>query len=276
MPNKRSHSIIKRSHRDVEHWNKRVNRMMEFLRSFPVFQGPERTPTEVRDERWLRRMTYELAGIRHALFIARFGTILSGGSGTGKTLVLLMMMKTILEAEIAQARHELIPWDEMRFNFICYTPKNDDFYWPLRVWCDRYGIPVRSTNPFRRGGYAWWPFLKDITGFASLEQAVRSLIKEDEKENNRYFRDASRLVLRGVIMSIKNTHPDIINFRILVLICQSLFLLHQVLHRTPETRCLLSLINQEQQGPTAGNVYTTLLAAMNDLEIAAAELDDIP
>lgn len=253
-----------------------MRRMMTRARArlagaLPVLRGarpPEAPPGGTPPEEWLRREVFLLAGLLVPKWLVEFDTVFSGGKGTGKTTVMLAMMRSLL---VGEAQRSLAAW-----NAFAYTPKNDDFYWALKSWLEPYGVSVRSTNPFRRGSWAWSPFRGDLRGLAAVEQATRAFVKEDPKENNRYFRDAARLLVRGALVSLLATHPGRATFRRVVLVLKSRYLLHQVLARCPQTCDLLSLVDDSTQGTAAGNVYTTLLTTLKDLEILAAEVDATP
>lgn len=132
---------------------------------------------------------------------------LVGGTGSGKTLNLNMMMQSVLPpiwnglgrawgeatAEKATTRPKV---DHVDQRAVIFDVKQDMVSTLLAL-----GIPterMRIFNPFDHRCYAW-DMARDIDAPDTALQLASILIAEDTRETNRYFSDAARDLLCGII-----------------------------------------------------------------------------
>ena len=146
---------------------------------------------------WMKQNSFLLGGERVPTRLAEFDTVLSGGKGTGKTTALIALMLSLIQSRIASGAP---------FNVHAYTPKPDDFYPLLRAVFEPLGFSVRSTNPFMNDSWSWDGSM-NLTDPPKIDELTAAVIKDDGRDQGRFFRQTAQLLLRGVIQSLATTHP---------------------------------------------------------------------
>lgn len=181
--------------------------------------------------------------------------MLVGTTGSGKTLQIRMMMGSTLPEILRQRDQRAILFDVKQ-----------DQYSVLRG----LGLPeeqILLLNPFDRRCHAW-DLAADVTGPDTAIQLAAILVPEEEGSNNRYFSDAARDLLTGVINLFQETAPGKWEFRDLVVATRNPLLLQHVLAQSEEGRDLAAL--HLEAGNTSRSVVSTLRSKLAPFQVIAA------
>ncbi|MFO0890984.1 MAG: type IV secretion system DNA-binding domain-containing protein [Isosphaeraceae bacterium] len=222
-------------------------------------------PREEPSEEWQKRNTCLFGAERIPTRLIEYDTVLSGGKGTGKTTALTALMRSLIDSRIASGRP---------FSVHAYSPKPEDLYPWLKETYEPLGYEVRTTNPFMQNSWAWDGAM-NLTSGPSINEAVAALIKDDGHEKDPFFKNCSRLAIRGVIQSLAATHPGIWTWRYLAHLMRDSRLFVQVLSRCKETRHILKLFSEKQE-VTSANIESTLASELQNFELIAALIDETP
>lgn len=175
-----------------------------------------------------------------------------GATGSGKTLTLRLLAQSVLPA--------IGPGSNCRA--LIYDAKQD-------VLSTLYGMgvrcPVKVLHPFDLRAVAW-DIARDCTAPATALQIASILIPEEEGPN-RFFSDAARHLLAGVLVAFARTAPGAWTFRDVLLALKSKRWLRHVLGRLPETEDLLEYFAEER---TFQSIYSTLASKLAYHEPIAA------
>lgn len=174
-----------------------------------------------------------------------------GTTGSGKSLVQRLLMKSaLLEIKPGADKRALI-----------LDAKNDTV-----SFLDRIGstCPVYTLNPFDgRSGRpipVAWDIAADITSASRALNLAAALIPAEKSGSNRYFTDAARMVVSGVIESLIAHSPGKWTFADLVLTTLSLETTKRVLSRDENGKAVIANFLADDR--TAYQVFTTVVSRM--------------
>lgn len=181
--------------------------------------------------------------------------LIVGKSGSGKTLTLRMLMGTALPAVLRLPDQRAVVFDV----------KQD-----MLAILAGMGIPDDSVvilNPYDKRCSAW-DMAADITAPETALQLATILIPQEESSNNRYFSDAARDLLWGVIEVFNTTAPLRWNFADLLYAMRHPDRLRHVLSQTLEGEELIAL--HLNAGNTSRSVLGTARAFLAPFGVIAA------
>jgi|CXWL01.1.fsa_nt_gi hypothetical protein len=177
-----------------------------------------------------------------------------GAPGSGKTAMLTRLMQSVLPRTVSEPNTRALVYDAKR---------------DIRATLAAMGIPddrVRMLNPFDARSVAW-NMAEDITEPGTALQ-VASILIPGEDGPNKFFSDAARSILTGVIRSFILTAPMRWTLRDLILACHSEDRLRAVLGRTAATDAVIE--QYFKTGTTFESVKSTIASNMAALEPIAA------
>ena len=180
--------------------------------------------------------------------------LIVGTSGSGKTLSMKRMMRTVLP-DIGVVRDQ---------RALVYDAKQDvlSFLAGLGLKC-----PVVTLNPFDARGAAW-DMAKDIRSPSAARQVAKILVPDEQGGGNQFFTFGARDLLAEVVMTFIRQVPDEWTLRDLVLTTRSIDSLKSVLSMTESGEGLFeSYFGDERTGL---NVLATLRTRLAELEPVAA------
>lgn len=178
-----------------------------------------------------------------------------GTTGSGKTLTI----KQLMERELPR-----IGGGDSRA--LIYDAKQDVLSYLSRL---NLRAEVLTLNPFDRRGVRW-DLARDITSPASALQFASILIPE-ESGNNRFFSDAGRDLLAGVIKSFIQCAPGTWSLRDLVLAMRRRESMQELLAMSVHGEGLIEAYFQEER--TLHNILSTVRSRLAPFEPIAALWD---
>ncbi len=182
-----------------------------------------------------------------------------GTTGSGKSLLQRLLMCDVLRG--------IKPGTDRRS--LIFDAKGDTASFLEQIGVD---CPVYSLNPFQlphpQVQPVAWDIAADITSPARALNLAASLIPSSPQESNRYFADAARQVLAGVVESFLRHTPGDWTFADLVLAAESRQNVDEVLHRDSAGRRVAENFLGEDR--TAYQVFTTLASRMAYFRSVAA------
>lgn len=178
---------------------------------------------------------------------------LIGAVGSGKTLAMRLLMQTVLPS--------IKPKSDWRA--LVYDAKRDVLSLIAGMGVD---CPVVTLNPFDARSAAW-DMAKDITSPATALQVATILIPEEDGQN-RYFSDAARAILTGVMNTFLLRSPGAWTFRDVVFVMRTEARLRDLLSSRPETRDLIDQYFLEAR--SFENIKSTIASRMAMFEPIAA------
>lgn len=189
---------------------------------------------------------------------------LAGGTGSGKTLNLSMLMESVLPP-IWEENNALV--NDAFINdrrAVIFDVKQDMVATLLAL-----GAPPESLtlfNPFDCRATAW-DLTRDIDGPDTAWQLATILIPADKRESNRYFSDAARDLLCGVIQVFiaRGAQWQLAD---LILAMRTPERIQSVLSLTPRGRDLIAL--HLEAAVTSLNVLSTARTKLAPFEVVAA------
>lgn len=179
--------------------------------------------------------------------------LVTGTTGSGKTLTITSLMARVLpsiregtdsRALIFDAKQETLP-----------------LLARLGVTC-----PVLSLNPFDARSSAW-DIASDVTSPATVLQVATAFIPEEDSAN-RYFSDAARTLLVGVMQGLIDGRPGVWTLADVLRAVRDREELERVLARGHGGEALLGLYFREER--TLANIISTLHSRLAVLEPIAA------
>ncbi|MBI3411397.1 MAG: type IV secretion system DNA-binding domain-containing protein [Planctomycetes bacterium] len=179
--------------------------------------------------------------------------LVSGATGSGKTLTLRLLMQTVLPHI-----RERSDW-----RALVYDAKQDShsLLSGMSLSCR-----VLTMNPFDARSVAW-DMAKDITTPATALQVASILIPKEEGQN-RFFSDAARDLLAGVFIAFMNVLPEKWTFRDVVVVMRDEKRLRILLEGFQATS---HLTHQYLRDPrTSINIQSTIASHMAMLSPIAA------
>lgn len=186
-----------------------------------------------------------------------------GGTGSGKSLLQRLLMRDVLRA--------IRPNSDRRA--LIFDAKGDtaEFLQQTGVTC-----PIYSLNPFQAEHplvqQAAWDVAADITSPARALNLAATLIPAQPKDSNRYFSDAARQVLAGVVESFIRHSPGDWSFADLVLATESRETVETILSRDRHGQLIVRNFLGDDR--TAYQVFTTLASRMAYFRTVAARWRD--
>lgn len=181
-----------------------------------------------------------------------------GCTGSGKTLEIRLLMKSVLAGMRAnEDRRALI-----------YDAKRDSY--PL-LYALGLGPLVINMNPFDRRGVAW-DLARDIQSGAEMDQFASIIIPSNPQDHNPFFTDAARILFRTAISALQCTRPGTWTLRDLVLTVTNLDRLKALLSLRPETKEIGESFFRARE---ISSVMTTIETKVGPLRTIAALWDRI-
>lgn len=174
-----------------------------------------------------------------------------GTTGSGKSLVQRLLMKSALLCIKSGT-------DKRAF---ILDAKNDTV-----SFLDRIGstCPVYTLNPFdgrtERPIPVAWDIAADITSASRALNLAAALIPAEKSGSNRYFTDAARMVVSGVIESLIAHSPGEWTFADLVIATLSMDTTKEVLSRDENGKAVIANFLADER--TAYQVFTTVVSRM--------------
>lgn len=188
-----------------------------------------------------------------------------GTTGSGKSLVQRLLMKTALHCIKQGADHRALILDA----------KNDTVQFLERIGCT---CPVYTLNPFdgrtERPIPVAWDIAADITSASRALNLAAALIPAEKGGSNRYFTDAARMVVSGVIESLIAHSPGKWTFADLVLATLSIQATKDVLSRDENGKAVIANFLADER--TAYQVFTTVVSRMAYYRSIAGLWQDAP
>ena len=185
--------------------------------------------------------------------IATTHFLATGGTGSGKTITLRLLMQSVLPRILPQSDRRALLYDGKQDMFSILHGMN---------------LPCKivTLNPFDKRCAAW-DMGRDITSPGAAQQLAKILIPENEKSVQRYFSDAARQLLKGVILSLMREFGQNWTFRDVVLALKSTSVIKELFSGHAETDSLLRHLDNQYTGQ---NVMGTVVSYMESYEIVAA------
>lgn len=195
------------------------------------------------------------AGLRLPSFMQRYHHLVVGITGGGKS--------TLLNAELQSVfvNHARRPQGPLRA--LIYDAKQDAV--SMLAGMPLPG-PLVIFNPFDQRCLAW-DIAKDATDFGVISQFAKIFVPEFN-ESQRYFSDAARDLLDGIMRSFSEMTPGVWTLRDLVIAMQTKESMVAVWQRSPYTRALIPLYCHPAS--TFASVRSTLATRLRPLEQVAA------
>jgi len=196
-------------------------------------------------------------GLNLPLSIASTHFAVIGSTGSGKTILIRLLMQSVLP-RIGKG---------LDSRALVYDAKQDSMSMLKGIVPESEIILL---NPFDRRGVAW-DMAKDITSPTTAQQVATILIPEEKNISQPFFSDAARHLLSGVLISLIQNSPGKWNFRNVLLSLSNLERLKKVLLSCPATKDIAEQYLHD--GITARNVMSTLATKMQRYQFVAAAWD---
>lgn len=176
-----------------------------------------------------------------------------GSTGSGKTTLIRLLMQSVLP-RIGTAPDE---------RALIYDAKQD-----ILSILDGMQLSARLVllNPFDERSAAW-DIAADVTEPSTAQQIATILIPEEENAAQRFFSDASRHLLAGVMRRFIKTAPGRWTLADVVYAMLDQGRLEQILSNDPDTTPLLTYLRDARTG---NSVLSTVLTKMQPYEFIAA------
>jgi hypothetical protein len=188
--------------------------------------------------------------------------LILGSPGSGKTTLVDLLMRSVL-------RHVGAPGFNHRA--LLYDAKGDSLPTLARMGFQIASTPVSggvlTLNPFDRRCFAW-DMARDIDSPAAAMQLAATLIPAEEQATQRYFTDAARHLLYGVLLSFIAKAPGSWTLRDVVLAMSDPDQLLAVLAQTAASKEIGNLYTKSEH--TFNLVFSTMVTKLQPLEIVAA------
>lgn len=176
-----------------------------------------------------------------------------GCTGSGKTLEIRQLMKSVLSGMSA---------DEDRRALI-YDAKRDAYPFLHALGL---GPLVLNLNPFDRRGVAW-DLAKDITSPAEIDQFASIVIPANPNEHNPFFTDSARILFSAAIVALQALKPGAWTLRDIILTVSSPERLQALLSTNPETK---EIGENYFRAREISSVMTTIETKVRPLRVVAA------
>ena len=177
----------------------------------------------------------------------------TGATGSGKTILMRMLMQSVLP--------RIQPGNDQRA--LIYDAKQDMLS-ILKAICPEQRIIL--LNPFDERGAAW-DMAADVTSPATAQQVASILIPEEKNTSQPFFADAARHLLAGVLISFIRHSPERWTFRDVIFTMKQAARLREVIARDESTSDLLEYFKNET---TAQNIMSTVATKLQRYEFIAA------
>ena len=213
-------------------------------------------------EWWRRAHTFLLANRRIPKSLDEASLAMIGSAGSGKTTLLIPYMESVLGD---------IPDEFTTVNALVGDPKND-----LLPLLRGMGLPLKviSAHVLDPSGWAW-RMCEDVTDPVAAEQAAYDMLPDERNgSENRFYSDAPRHILAGVLRElVRSGRPWTLRHG--YLFAMSEFYARQILERSadPKTRATLTLF-EDGLGTTKANVQASLLTKLGNLATYAAMMEN--
>lgn len=179
--------------------------------------------------------------------------LVCGTTGAGKTTILRLLMQSVLPQVGTGDTRALV-----------YDAKQD-------ALSMLHGMGIKSKivtlNPFDERCVSW-AIAKDVTAPAVAEQIATILIPDEKGSANRYFFEAARSILSGVMISYITRAPGKWTWSDVLLGCRKAEPLKEILRSCPQTEYLIERYFSNEK--TANDVMSTLDTKLRPYQYAAA------
>lgn len=178
-----------------------------------------------------------------------------GQTGSGKTILLRLFLQSAVPTILREQSGVLVD-----------DPKGDMPPMLAGMGLTPDIVPTYDLHYFREGSYAW-DIAADIRSPGDIAQCAKLLIPH-EANMARYFNDAARNVVRGVLLAFIEIAPSRWTLRDFLLATRSLDRLERLVSRSPEARGIAE--NHLQDKRHRGALMATLQATLASLDVLAA------
>ncbi len=179
--------------------------------------------------------------------------LVCGTTGAGKTTVLRLLMQSVLPRVGTGDTRALV-----------YDAKQD-------ILSILHGMGITSKivtlNPFDERCVSW-AIAKDVTAPAVAEQIATILVPDEKGAANRFFFEAARSILSGVMISYLTRAPGKWTWSDVLLGCRKAETLKEILRSCPQTEYLIERYFSNEK--TANDVMSTLDTKLRPFQYAAA------
>lgn len=175
-----------------------------------------------------------------------------GTAGSGKTLVIRMLMPTVFDPKTS-------------VRALVYDPKPE--FYPVLLGLGWSPAGVILLNPFDARGAAWH-IAADVTTPAAAREIAAILLPSERQSSQPYFLDSARDLVRGVMDVFNTTAPLNWTLNDVLEATSSPERLRMVLEKTQDGRDLVKLY-LDQEGPAATNILSTIRSKLSVYETIA-------
>ncbi|MGZ3387861.1 MAG: type IV secretory system conjugative DNA transfer family protein, partial [Isosphaeraceae bacterium] len=184
--------------------------------------------------------------------IAKYHFAITGTTRSGKSLMLLLYLRSIL--------YWIRPGSDRRL--ILFDPKNE-----LHACLTKFAqVPVYYLLPTDRRSCRW-DLARDFCSPAAIKQFCQAVVPDSPGDSNPFFTRSFRELMLGIMTSLNITQRGQWDLADVVRILESRDYTAEVLSRTPATWSRLRFMGNEK---TWANIEATVETQLNDLRILAA------
>jgi len=218
--------------------------------------------TRVRLSRWQRQLkTFVWGRFRIPLSLANQHFLVAGTVGSGKTVLLRLLMQSVLP-RIGQGLGD---------RALIYDGKGDMLNIVLGM--KQPYQTVFTFDPFDEEGVRW-DIAADVTDDASATQTARLLFPKQDGEHQPFFPESVQNLAANVMQTLNEKAPGDWRLSHLLFIMRSSDRIQSILQETEKGRDTLSQFIHS--GETWGNITATIANRISDYEIVAALWDHAP
>ena len=213
------------------------------------------------DRKWAGLVRASFSGVLVPLDVLVKGMLLLASPGAGKTISMFVTLSSL----IATTQRGL------SIRFIAWDPRGE-FYSMLRKLLPPHH-PAISLSPLDANGWSF-SFAREFADRAAAPQLSETLIPDESRGDDRYFVDASRCLVTGVIVRLQSLMPQCWQLRHVILCCESLEVLYRFLMADPETRRLC--LEHLKVKKTARSIVSTMQTYLGKYATVAAGWSHAP
>jgi len=182
--------------------------------------------------------------------------LVAGSIGSGKTLTILMLMRSAFALFRRGVDCRALVFDAKR-----------EYY--SRIVNMGLEVPIRTFDPFDIRCVAW-DMAADITTEADAKQLAHLLIPEVKGETQPYFSTAARSLAEATVVALQSLDPKAWSLRDLILITQDSDRLRGTLEKVPAA---FDPVRQHFEAREFSSVLSTLATKLGPLTVVAALWD---
>lgn len=181
--------------------------------------------------------------------------LVSGTTGSGKTLIIRLLMQSVLPSIGTGQGHRALIFDG----------KKDLL--GILYGMEELEAEIYNFDPFDARGYSW-NIAQDISTPASAQEITAILFPKLNSESQPFFSDSVRLIATGIIKVFIQTSPGTWRFADLIRAMATPERMQSVLEVSPEGRDVLASIFST--GDTLSSIVATIKTKIQSYEVVAA------